>query len=177
MCDTVRISVCFTCDKLAVWIGEKLVFPPIRRGIAPAADMPEAIRTDFDEARSIIDLSPRGAAALLRLAVQKLCIHLGEPGKELSTDIGSLVRKGLPPQIQQALDAVRVIGNESVHPGELDLKDDHDTAEHLLELVNMIVEDRITRPKQLEALYARLPQSKRGGIEKRDAANRKKDEA
>ena len=141
------------------------------------ADMPEEIRLDFEEARSIIDLSPRGAAALLRLAVQKLCKNLGEQGDDINKDIGSLVAKGLPVQMQRALDAVRVIGNESVHPGKLDLKDDHDIAEHLLELVNMIVEDRITRPKQLEALYARLPQSKRDGIEKRDAAHRKKDEA
>jgi Domain of unknown function (DUF4145) len=49
--------------------------------------------------------------------------------------VASLVRKGLSPVVQQALDAVRVIGNEAVHPETLDLKDDRDTATTLFGLV------------------------------------------
>jgi hypothetical protein len=62
-----------------------------------------------------------------------------------------------------------VVGNESVHPGEMDLRDDRETALAIFRIVNLIVETEITEPKRLEALYASLPQSKLDGIAKRDA--------
>lgn len=45
---------------------------------------------------------------------------------------------GLPPKVKEVLYSVRVIGNESVHPGTLDFKDDRDTANKLFRLVNFI---------------------------------------
>jgi hypothetical protein len=126
------------------------------------------IRADFEEARTILDLSPRGAAALLRLSIQKLCKQLGKLGINLNDDIASLVKDGLDAQIQRALDIVRVVGNEAVHPGTMDLKDDRQTAAKLFELVNLIAYDRITRPKTVEALFSGLPSDKITAIEKRD---------
>ena len=123
---------------------------------------------DFEEARKILADSPRGAAALLRLCVQKICIQLGETGKHIDTDIASLVSKGLSKTIQQALDIVRVVGNESVHPGQMDLTDNEGTARQLFDLVNLIAETRISEPKRIDALYQSLPESKRQGIENRD---------
>ena len=93
---------------------------------------------------------------------------LGEGGKDLNKDIGSLVKKGLPLKIQQALDAVRVIGNNAVHPGELDLRDDIATANALFDLLNMIVSVMITQPKQVEAVYEKIPAGAREQIERRD---------
>ena len=78
----------------------------------------------------------------MRLCVQRLCRHLGEKGENIDDDICALVKKGLNPLVQKSLDIVRVIGNEAVHPGVLDLKDDRDTALRLFELVNSIA-DRI----------------------------------
>lgn len=130
--------------------------------------MPEVVRADYQEARTIVDRSPRGAAALLRLALQKLMTVLGEPGNDINRDIGSLVQKGLPVEVQQALDAVRVVGNEAVHPGTLDLKDDTDTAAALFGLMNYIVDQRIAQPKKLQQLYSRLPPAKLAGIQQRD---------
>ena len=54
--------------------------------------------------------------------------NLGEKGEKLDDDIANLVKRGLNPTVQKSLDIVRVIGNEAVHPGVLDLKDDRDTA-------------------------------------------------
>ena len=85
----------------------------------------------------------------------------GEKGRNIDEDIGHLVRKGLPPLVQQALDAVRVIGNEAVHPGTIDLKDDRDTAGRLFDLVNIIAEQMISNPKHVKELYDKLPESKR----------------
>ena len=66
------------------------------------------------------------------------------------------------------MDAVRVIGNEAVHPGTLDLKDDVDTATRLFDLLNIIAEQMISNPRHVKELYAKLPEAKRKAIEKRD---------
>lgn len=164
----VNISSCYNCDNLSVWIYDKLVYPTI--GEAPAAnpDMPAEIRSDYEEASTILDYSPRGAAALIRLAIQKLCKELGQPGRNINEDIGALVKAGLDPRVQQALDAVRVIGNSAVHPGQIDLQDDRATAETLFKLLNLIVDKTISEPKHISEVYSSLPHSALKAIERRD---------
>jgi hypothetical protein len=166
--ENLHISSCYNCKSIAVWVHKSLCHPPLRVGPLPSQDLPDAIRVDFEEARSIIHLSPRGAAALLRLSVQKLCAHLGEKGKRIDDDIASLVKKGLNPMVQRALDAVRVVGNESVHPGEMDIRDDPATALQLLNLVNLITEQMISHPRAVNQLYGQLPAEKRKQIARRD---------
>jgi len=95
-------------------------------------------------------------------------VQLGEKGENINHDIASLVEKGLPVEIQQALDIVRVIGNNAVHPGELDIKDDLPTALSLFELLNQIAESMISQPKRIKELYAQLPESQRKAIEERN---------
>jgi hypothetical protein len=75
------------------------------------------------------------------------------------------VKKGLEPQVQQALDIVRVIGNNAVHPGEITVNDNRDTATTLFGLVNLIVESQIARPKQIGALFDALPSGALNAIE------------
>lgn len=160
---------CFNCKDVSIWVHEKLVFPS--RGDAPPAnaDLSEDIRRDYDEASSILNLSPRGAAALLRLAIQKLCKELGEPGKNLNKDIGALVAKGLDDRIKEALDSVRVIGNNAVHPGEIDLRDDRGTAERLFELLNLIAERTLTEDRKIKEMYEKLPAKDLKAIKLRDS--------
>ena len=131
-------------------------------------DLPAEIVADYEEARAIVSLSPRGAAALLRLAVQKLCKHLGKPGKDINDDIKSLVSDGLPATVQKALDSVRVIGNQAVHPGTIDFQDDSDVASSLFKLVNFIAHKMLTEPREVEEIYNSLPASKLAAIERRD---------
>jgi hypothetical protein len=146
-----------------------MVYPTMVLGPSPNSDLSDEIQKDYDEARSIARQSPRGAAALLRLCVQKLCKQLGEKGEKIDTDIAALVKKGLPVEIQQALDAVRVVGNNAVHPGELDLKDDAGTAEKLFGVVNFIADRMITQSLALKALYDNVvSQAAREAINKRD---------
>ena len=164
-----RISKCKNCEGIALWKGDKMVYPISRNAPLPNDEIPEEIKVDYEEARSILNESPRGASALLRLVIQKLCKHIGEKGKDINEDIGSLVKKNLPEKVQQALDIVRVVGNNAVHPGQIDLKDDTDTANKLFDLVNIIAEVLIAQPKHIKDVYNNIvPEAQRMAIEKRD---------
>lgn len=74
-------------------------------------------------------------------------------------------------RVQKALDAIRVIGNNAVHPGQIDLQNDRATAETIFGLVHLICEKMITEPKHVDELYAKLPEGARQAIEKRDTPN------
>jgi hypothetical protein len=146
-----------------------MVHPLTVTAPAPNPDIPEDIRADYEEARLIANWSPRGAAALLRLVIQKLCKHLGESGTNINQDIAALVQKGLPLKIQQALDIVRVVGNNAVHPGQIELKDDPETVGRLFGLINLIADVMISQPKQVDAIYSSVvPDSIRDAISHRD---------
>jgi len=161
-------SICNHCARWTYWHGSKMIVPS-EAPVEPAhPDLPEDCKPDYGEARDIFARSPRASAALLRLCIQKLMPHLGETGRNINDDIKSLVAKGLPPLVQKALDFCRVVGNNAVHPGEIDLNDSPDVAAKLFQMINFIVEDRITRPKEIDALYSQLPEGSLEAIEKRD---------
>jgi hypothetical protein len=161
-------SSCTHCNKSSYWFSHpkevgrpthgKMISPELVSAPLPHADMPADVKEDYEEARHIATHSPRAAAALLRLAIQKLCVHLGEPGKSLDDDIESLVQKGLPVLIQQALDILRVIGSHAIARGEINSADVTTVASSLFELVNHIVDARITHPSKLQVIFNKLPQ-------------------
>jgi hypothetical protein len=62
----------------------------------------------------------------------------------------------------------RVVGNNAVHPGQIDLRDDRTKAENLLRLPNQIVEKMISEPQHVEEAYNALPEDARQANEKRD---------
>ena len=98
-------AICAHCEEYSLWRvtqiapngftaeGGEMLYPDFGSAPLPAEDMPEDVKKDYEEAARIFIKSPRGAAALLRLGLQKLCIHLGEEGKNINTDIRSLVEK------------------------------------------------------------------------------------
>ncbi len=160
---------CSRCRRITFWRGESLVLPRQRSATPPNADLPEHIRKDYEEAAAIMEDSPRGAAALLRLAVQKLCVHLGAKGHSLNDHIKKWVAQGLDARIERALDTVRVVGNNAVHPGKITVEDDPATVEKLLFLVNYIAEKQISEPMRIDELFAdAVPEDERAKIERRD---------
>ncbi|PSJ91070.1 DUF4145 domain-containing protein [Brevibacillus fortis] len=141
------MSFCYRCHGLSIWQKEKIVYP-YSGGIA--------------------NQSPRASVALLRLAVQMLMPHVGERGRKIDDDIKNLVSKGLPDQIQKALDSLRVIGNNAVHPGEINIADDYETAASLFDLLNIIIHHFISTQKMIDSIYEKLPESARARIADRD---------
>jgi len=162
-------SRCFNCEQLSLWIYDKLAYPVSGTAPVPNPDMPENVRGVYLEASSILDLSPRGASALVRLALELVCIHLlDKPGNGIDKNIATLVANGLDEQIQMALDSVRVIGNKAVHPGQIDLADNRSTASSLFHLLNLIVERLISQPRHIREMYATLPSGAVEAIQRRD---------
>lgn len=150
-----------------MWLDNKMIFPDSIVVPDPNEDLNEDVNKDYLEAASILDKSPKGAAALLRLALQKLFIQLGEKG-DLNNDIKNLVSNGLSVKVQQSLDILRVIGNNSVHPGKIDVDDNRDIAVALFNLINHIAETLISEPKIVDQIYQSLPEEERKKIEERD---------
>jgi Domain of unknown function (DUF4145) len=166
-------ATCRNCLKASLWLpvgsDGRMVEPVTTAGPRPHAEMPQDARADYDEARTIVALSPRGACGMLRLATQKLVDDLVKGNGRLDDKIGTLVSQGLRPEVAQALDVLRVVGNNALHPGEMALDDDVRTATALFECLNMIVEDRVARPKRVAELFGKLPQGARAAIERRDS--------
>ena len=171
----VDTSTCARCNKSAVWVLKKMVYPDRTNVPPPNADLPEKVKETYLEAASISSKSPRAAAALLRLAIEMLCKELEPRAKDLNQAIGNLVQNGLPKQIQQALDVVRVTGNNAIHAGQINLDspdvDSPKVVSHLFTIVNLIGESMISTPQRVSSLYDALPQGARDQIERRDAAN------
>ncbi len=166
--DGLSAARCSQCREWSIWWYGTMIHPKTTSVEPPSNDLPTDVRQDYEEAAQIVQQSPRAAAALLRLAIQKLCLHLGGSGENLNKDISNLVKAGLPQKVQQMLDTVRVIGNHSVHAGVIDLKDNPQTAEALFKLVNIVAEKMITEPQQIDALYDTLPEKDKEQIAKRD---------
>jgi hypothetical protein len=171
--------LCVRCKKCSLWkykwsnhfYDTSMIYP--QKLTAPIADddMPDGVKELYNEARAISALSPRAAAALLRVSLEKLTEHLGENTGDLNTRIGNLKKQGLPAKVIQSLDIVRITANEGAsHAGEIDLtgKDNSEIVSRLFKLVNFIVEKTITDSKEIENMFCALPENKREGIKNRD---------
>lgn len=188
-----RITKCWSCGHSAVWRkrvyrGESgahplqvltdpasswlLAYPTLRTAPEPNADLPEDILADYLEAADVAQMSPRSAAALLRLCVQKLCVELGAAGRSINDDIKQLLAENkIAPIVQKAMDTVRISGNESVHPGQLSLSDDPELVASLFDFVNLIAHEAITRPRIVDEMFNRMPEEKLAHIRTRDRSN------
>ena len=161
-----KVSVCSHCENPTFWLAEKIIYPPIHASPPANSDLPDDVQGIYKEAASIANLSPRAACALLRVAIEMLLKESEEKGF-INEMIKNLVEKGLDKRIQQALDIVRVTGNNAVHPGEIDFNESTDV-QALFELINLIADVLITQPKQIDEMYTRLPETAREAIKKRD---------
>lgn len=106
--------------RLGVRIDESddIVYPR-NSALSPLpAEVPAEYRSDFDEARLVMKLSPKSSAALSRRLLQmvlqnQFCMKAPNLQQEIQQFIAQL---GPPSHLAQHLDAVRVVGNFAAHP-------------------------------------------------------------
>jgi len=108
-------------------------------------------------------LSPASAAALLRLALQLLLKEVlqEESSGNIFEDIMKLKNRPIDSSLVKALDIIRISGNESVHPGTLNLDENKDDALYLFDLLNMICDQFFAQPRKMQEMYEKMPESKR----------------
>jgi len=67
------VSKCEHCGNLVLWYKEDIIYPKKILVENPNSDLTQEIQNDYLEAARVFNESPRASAALLRLALQKLC--------------------------------------------------------------------------------------------------------
>ena len=135
-----------------------MIFPEVYDVPQPNQDLNKTIRRLYNEAALIVNHSSRASCALLRLALEILCMNEGanddnlpEGKRRLSDRINYLVKEmGLSVEIAEAFHNVRHAGNEALHTGEINLTDDKSIALELFEMINIIADDLITRKKKIK---------------------------
>ena len=160
------ISFCFNCNEMCLWVCDQLVWPIGAGGSEPKLHAAPDVRRDYEEASQILEASPRGAAELLRVAIEKLCKELGGSGESPKNDMASFAQEDVDARVQKVLDAIRIIESNAVRPGQIG-GEDRATAETLSGLVNLICEKMIIEPRHLQALYTKLREGTRSAMEQR----------
>ncbi len=185
---SIDLATCQVCFNYNLWrrygfsqngkaqLMTEMIYPKSST-IPPAEDMPESIKTIYKEASNVVGDSPRAACALLRLALEELLSYLRDnkeykslKGKNINEDIKELVKLGLPTKVQKALDIVRITGNNAVHSTkEIDINDNPKIAYKLFEMLNFIVQEMITLPKEIDNLFEdNMPKGAKEAIKKRN---------
>lgn len=178
-------ATCYVCRKNSVWLstiehasgGEsfskwQMIWPTAAGGLMAHPRLPSRLEGLYREARDVAPVSPRSAAALLRLLTEDLLQEVTGSRNKLNENIGQLVRDGMIGQQEQRMaDFLRITGNGAVHPGQLEVPDDQLAArtDLMFRFVNLLVEKFIALPALTEEAYAQLPQGSREAIDRRDA--------
>lgn len=133
-------------------------FPP-KKAIRFPEYIPAAIQSDYFEAVSIIDTSPKASATLARRCLQGM-IHdfWGIHEKNLNAEISALKAKVSATQ-WSAMDALRKIGNIGAHmEADVNLIVDveSDEAQKMLKLIELLIEKWYVARHDEEQLLAEV---------------------
>lgn len=136
--------------------------------------IPEAIRQDYEEACSIVALSPKASATLSRRCLQGMIRDFwGITKSRLVDEIDELQNK-IPAQQWKVIDGIRRIGNIGAHMEKdinLIVDIEPDEAQKLIKLIEHLLEQWYINRHEQEELYADII-----GIDKTKQAKRKKTE-
>lgn len=171
-----NVSVCASCGEWTVWRDEAIMFPRTSTLPPAARDMPGDVLDLYEEGRAVWPVSRRAGAALARAALEKML--RSEPAASKKDDLVALIGKAkptLPSHVGTLLDIVRHAGNKSLHvedePDDVMVlvldEGNTDIGTIIFEAINLLVDERITKPGAVAALYAGLPDGVKESIERR----------
>lgn len=107
------------------------------------AYIPKAIRQDYEEAYSIVHLSPKASATLARRCLQGMIRDFWSISKNRLVDEINELQNVVPTSQWKAIDSLRKIGNIGAHM-ESDINTivdvDPDEAEKLLKLIELLID-------------------------------------
>lgn len=165
-------STYYHCERSVIWYlkdENPKIFFPREVAIPPEENMPGNVKEIYEEASLVLSDSPRAACALLRLALQELMKYLKEniqiynglKNRNINEDIEEIINIGnfyqdQKEMLEKAMNSVRLIGNKASHPSELDINDNPEIANTLFEMINFIVGEIITKPKEREERLNKL---------------------
>ncbi|EAJ1768853.1 DUF4145 domain-containing protein [Campylobacter jejuni] len=165
-------STCYHCERSVIWYlkdENPKIFFPREVAIPPEENMPENVKEIYEEASLVLGDSPRASCALLRLALQELMKYLKEniqiynglKNRNINEDIKEIINIGnfyqeQKESLEEAMNSIRLIGNKASHPSELDINDNSEIANILFEMINFIVGEIITKPKEREERLNKL---------------------
>lgn len=130
---------------------------PKNEHFSVASEVPDEYRNDFLEASGILVYSPKASAALSRRLLQKVLREaLGIKKRDLSQEIDEFISNAhAPSYLNDAVDAIRQIGNFAAHPikytnsGEI-VEVEAGEAEWLLEVMESLFDFAFIQPIKLE---------------------------
>ncbi|MBW4042768.1 MAG: DUF4145 domain-containing protein, partial [Acidobacteria bacterium] len=160
-----------------------MVYPLVGPATAPHEDMPEHVRSLYEEARRVAAVSRRAGAGMARTTLEYLLKQvLPEVGVTIKPSdrldgLLALAEPEVSSGLRKRLEVVRFAGNKSVHveaaPSDVMVlvldEEDEAILGLLFQTVNDLVDELITRRKQTEDAYAMLPEGVLANIERKRA--------
>ncbi|HEX9055902.1 MAG TPA: hypothetical protein VF818_00080 [Ktedonobacterales bacterium] len=140
------MSHCPHCGAHALYYSGKPVWPAVRIAPLPSPKLPARVLREFEEASSVLSVSPRSSVALLRLALSTLCREMCLTGNSVVVAIGMrLLESGV--ESREIIDLLRIhcpadgtdLSLGTIEPDDDD-RDFERSALVLFEVINKIVE-------------------------------------
>ena len=121
---TIQTMNCPNCHKVSIDIvGVGSQFPnrithfnPISLAKAYPDYIPQTIRSDYEEAHAILNLSPKASATLSRRCLQGMIRDFWGISKARLVDEIDALKDIVDPSTKKVLDALRKLGNIGAHP-------------------------------------------------------------
>ena len=142
-----------------------MIYPIDSNVSKPNGDMPDNVKSVYYEAKSVLNISPKSACALLRLALEMLLNELDIGGRTLNDKINNYCNDfDSNNRLIKAFHLLRIVGNEAVHPGVIDINDNEDIARAMFEILNEIVDETITKKDKMDAIFEYITKEKTNSI-------------